>query len=207
MPENDRSDGESWADYENGEDELGANEFLEALEENALIDAIGDGGDVPENVDSERGMAAFLTKFRDWGQQDPITTPPWEKHAEKPLPPRQTTTGGQLSINEGAQQLHQIGGNQQAQGVVQGLKNVLEQTVAQGIQQAVQTLQEHGAAAMNAAGGDEGRQLGGRAESAKNMLEDLGRQVANAIEQSTAAVQAIEAFYSHVRDSASKHSG
>jgi hypothetical protein len=105
--------------------------FLDALEEDALIDAIGGGEDIPETLDSERAVADWLGRFRTWGMQDPITTPSWEEHADKPLPPRQHTTGGTMSATDDANQLRGI---QLPFGAIQQAQADLDNALAQASQ-------------------------------------------------------------------------
>lgn len=224
---------DSWADYEHAEDDLPVDEFLAALEEDALIDEIGRDGDATETPDSEQDVARALRRLRDWGMQAPITTPPWEEHAEKPLPPRQTT-GGNVAISNDAAQLGQMAEDGDAvRGQLAAVNGRLDD--ATGAVDAVATAMDDAAAPSVAAadyvttvagtaqgllGGAEGDQVAGLGMQAAAACNDVTNVIISTSAAITAIVEQIQSvgpvvetaqqmvgqFFAELRAAADRHS-
>jgi hypothetical protein len=126
-----------------------------------------------------------------------------QKSAEPPAP-RTPESGGQPSmINEGAAILAGIAQNGEVQGAIQSAGEGVRSAAA-ALQQAIQTLTAQGAAAANAAGGSEGEQLNGAAQSAVGALENALSQVA--MFDTDEVIEQVGVFYNAVSDAAAKHS-
>lgn len=220
---------DNWA-----EDDLPADEFLAALEEDALIDEVGQGGGVPETPVPGQGVARALRRLRDWGMQDPITTPPWEVHAEKPLPPWHTT-GGNVPISDDAAQLLQMaedgdavrgqlgsvsGRVNDAVGAIDGVATALDDAAGPSTAAADYVTTVAGTA-QGLLGGAEGDQVAGLGMQAAAAINDVtstllgcGAAITDMINQLNSvesvldtARQMVQLFFVELKAAAQRHGG
>lgn len=199
-----------------GPDDFFDTPWAEVDYDNQLSDLIGGGADVdiPEGGTWQE-LADTLGKLRDgMGNAQPFDADQFDKDvlaryerekksAEHPAP-RTPESGGQPSmINEGSAILTGIAQNGEVQGSIQSAGEGIRSAAA-ALQQAIQTLTDQGAAAANAAGGSEGEQLNGAAQSAIAALDTALSQVA--MFDTDEVIGQIGVFYNAVSDAAAKHS-